>query len=75
MTATDDVVKDESDDGPWDVVDSTGGGDGSSTTEDDGEVDKFKVGVGPLKTDEPLDKGACGTNEEEVYETATEGHE
>ena len=38
MTATDNIVEDESDDGPRDVVDSRGRGDSSGSGEDDGEA-------------------------------------
>jgi hypothetical protein len=33
-----DVLEDEPDDGPGDVIDGTGGGDGASSGEDDGEA-------------------------------------
>ena len=38
MTATDDVLEDESDDRPGHVVDGAGGGDGARSGEDDGEA-------------------------------------
>lgn len=51
MTPTNDIVENKADDSPRDVVDSTGGWDRARAAENDGEVDKFEVGVVPFSAD------------------------
>ena len=73
MTATNNVVENETDDGPGHVVDSAGRRDRASSAEDDGEADQFEVGVLPLEANEPLNKGTCSSDKEEEYETTGRG--
>ena len=70
MTATDDIVEDESDDRPGDVVDGAGRGNETGAAEDDGEVDVFDERVGPFEVHEPSDDGADSADEEEEEEWA-----
>lgn len=70
MTPTDNIVEDETNNGPGNVVHSTRRWNSPCTTEDDREVDVFDRGVRPLPTDEVTSYGADRTNEEEEYEAA-----
>lgn len=68
MTSAEDVLEDKADDGPRDVVDSAGGRNGTSSVEDDREVDVAEPAVGPFQAEEVGNNGAENTNEEEEYE-------
>lgn len=65
VTSPDDIIENKPDDGPGDVVDSTGQWDETGAAEDDGEVDVFDDRVGPFEVNEPGDERTDGTNEEE----------
>ena len=51
MSPADDVVEDEPNDGPWHVVNGGRRRYPLRAVEDDGEVDIFEDGVGPLERD------------------------
>lgn len=68
MTLPDNVLEDEPDDRPRDVVDRRCGGDEPGAGEDDGPVDVADPGVGPLEGDEPRDQGGDDADEEEESE-------
>ena len=68
MPPADDVVEEETDQGPWHVVESRRRRDETSAGQDDGEVDVFDERVGPFEVHEPSDDGADGADEEEEEE-------
>ena len=68
VTPADDILEQEADDGPGNVVDGAGGGDGTSSVEDDGEVDVAEPAVGPFQANDVGDERAEDTNEEEEGE-------
>ena len=70
MTATDDEVEDETDDGPWYIVHCRSRRDQTCSAEDHREVDVFDEGVGPLQVNEPCSEGAERANEEKVEQSA-----
>ena len=73
MTSANDIIENESDDRPGDVVDGAGRGNETGAAEDDGEVDVFDERVGPFEVHEPSDDGADGADEEEEEEWAVSG--
>ena len=70
VTSANDIIENESDDRPGDVVDGAGRGNETGAAEDDGEVDVFDERVGPFEVHEPSDDGADGADEEEEEEWA-----
>ena len=68
MTAADDVVEDERDDRPGDVVDRARGRDVADAGEDDGEVDVLDDAVRPLERDGVRRAGQERADEEEEHE-------
>ena len=70
VTSANDIIENESDDRPGDVVDGAGRGNETGAAEDDGEVDVFDERVGPFEVHEPSDDGANGADEEEEEEWA-----
>ena len=66
VAAADDVVEDERDDRPGDVVDRTRGRDVADAREDDGEVDVLDDAVRPLERDGVRRAWEEGADEEEV---------
>jgi len=69
VTTSDDVLEDETNNSPWDVVDGTGRGDGASSAEDDGEVDVAHEAVGELLCQEKSENGHDEADEEEDTES------
>ena len=65
MTPADDILEDEPDDGPGDVVDSSGRRDLTSAVEEDGDVDVAQPGTGPPLLQRPDDDGNHKTDDEE----------
>ena len=70
VTPTDDVVEDESDDRPRDVVEGRRWRDETRAAEDDREVDVFHEGVRPLERDEVSSNRTTDADDEEEHETA-----
>ena len=70
MSPTDDIVEDESNNRPGNIIHSTGRRDRTGPTEDNGEVDVFDRGVGPLPADQISCRRTQCTNKEEEYEAA-----
>ena len=68
VTAADDVVEDERDDRPGDVVDRARGRDVADAGEDDGEVDVLDDAVRPLERDGVRRAGEERADEEEEHE-------
>jgi len=68
VTPTDNILEDEPDDGPGDVVDGGGGGDEASTAEDDGEVEVAHPALGPLLCRKPGEDGGDEADDEEQAE-------
>jgi len=68
MTATENVLEDKADNTPGNVVDGAGGRDGTSSGEDDGEVEITNPAVREALADKPADDGTNETNKEEERE-------
>ena len=68
MTPTDDVVEDESNDRPGDVVERRRWRDETRAAEDDREVDVFHEGVRPLERDQVSGDRTTDANDEEEHE-------
>jgi hypothetical protein len=65
MDTTDDIVKDEADDGPGDVIDSRAGRDTTDTSEEDGDVDIAEEGERVAAGEEVEGDGEESADEEE----------
>lgn len=65
MTPPDNILEDESNDGPGDVVDSRCGGDETGSVEDNGPVDITEEAVRPFQRRGPCDGGQESADEEE----------
>jgi hypothetical protein len=70
MNTTDDVVEDEADDGPGDVVDSRAGRDAADAGEQDGDVDVAEEREGVAAGEEVEGDGEESTDEEEPTDGA-----
>ena len=75
VTSANDIIENESDDRPGDVVDGAGRGNETGAAEDDGEVDVFEERVRPLERDQVAPQRRERAREEEEHKSAEEGHD
>ena len=73
VTSANDIIENESDDRPGDVVDGAGRGNETGAAEDDGEVDVFEERVRPLERDEVAPERRERPREEEEHQAARMG--